>query len=161
MTVGRPDLHGAQRAGRRRFPERTLAFAMHFPIGWDPHFTDSITLADAYHCATVVVDPDPRKARSANGGYGARSVLRECGEVPFGGAGTSPYLRSGASSGPSSLCGGACMVGGPCDHQQPPASGTRAHTPPLARLGAEGLGEPLESIGDGQQPWFLISLLLC
>jgi hypothetical protein len=57
---------------------------MHVPIGWDRHFEDSITVADVYDCATLGVAPERRRARSADGGYGARSVLRECGEVPFG-----------------------------------------------------------------------------
>jgi hypothetical protein len=32
-----------------RESERTLALAMHFPIGWDPYFKDVMTVADLYH----------------------------------------------------------------------------------------------------------------
>ena len=31
---------------------RTLGLAMHFPIGWDPYFKDTMTVADVYHYPT-------------------------------------------------------------------------------------------------------------
>jgi hypothetical protein len=36
------------RRGRARESERTLALAMHFPVGWDPYFKDVMTVADIY-----------------------------------------------------------------------------------------------------------------
>ena len=39
---------GHLRARLARESERTLALAMHFPIGWDPYFKDVMTVADVY-----------------------------------------------------------------------------------------------------------------
>ena len=35
-----------------RESERTLALAMHFPVGWDPYFKHIMTVADVYHYPT-------------------------------------------------------------------------------------------------------------
>jgi hypothetical protein len=32
--------------------DQTLELAMHFPIGWDPYFKDTMTVADVYHYPT-------------------------------------------------------------------------------------------------------------
>jgi len=37
-------------------PERSLARGMHFPVGWDPYFTDSMTLLAVYHYPTQHYD---------------------------------------------------------------------------------------------------------
>lgn len=39
---------GHLRARLARESKRTLALAMHFPIGWDPYFTNVMTIADVY-----------------------------------------------------------------------------------------------------------------
>lgn len=36
--------------------ERSLARAMHFPVGWDPYFKDSMTVLEVYHYATQHYD---------------------------------------------------------------------------------------------------------
>jgi DinB superfamily len=33
--------------------ERTLGLAMHFPVGWDPYFKDTMSVADVYHYPTL------------------------------------------------------------------------------------------------------------
>jgi hypothetical protein len=43
---------GQLRASLRGESERTLALAMHFPTGWDPYFTDVMSIADVYHYPT-------------------------------------------------------------------------------------------------------------
>jgi DinB superfamily len=40
------------RSGLARESEHTLALGMHFPVGWDPYFTDVMTVADVYHYPT-------------------------------------------------------------------------------------------------------------
>ena len=35
-----------------RTPESALRRGMHFPVGWDPYFTDYMTLRDVYHYPT-------------------------------------------------------------------------------------------------------------
>jgi len=37
-------------------PEAALDRRMHFPVGWDPFFTDVMTLADVYHFGTQHFD---------------------------------------------------------------------------------------------------------
>lgn len=39
-----------------RETEEALASTMHFPVGWDPFFRDTMTLADVYHYGTVHFD---------------------------------------------------------------------------------------------------------
>jgi hypothetical protein len=41
--------------------ERSLARAMHFPVGWDPYFKDVMTVADVYHYATQHYDHHRRQ----------------------------------------------------------------------------------------------------
>ena len=48
-------LRGLQ-ASLRAQPERTLNRGMHFPVGWDPYFTDYMTLRDVYHYPTQHYD---------------------------------------------------------------------------------------------------------
>jgi hypothetical protein len=43
---------GHLRASLGAESERTLAVAMHFPIGWDPYFKDVMTVADVYKYPT-------------------------------------------------------------------------------------------------------------
>ena len=40
----------------RAQPERALDRSMHFPVGWDPYFTDYMTLRDVYRYATQHYD---------------------------------------------------------------------------------------------------------
>jgi len=40
----------------RAQPERALDRGMHFPIGWDPYFTDYMTLRDLFHYPTQHYD---------------------------------------------------------------------------------------------------------
>jgi DinB superfamily len=35
-----------------RASEKTLDRGMHFPVGWDPYFTDYMTVKEVYHYAT-------------------------------------------------------------------------------------------------------------
>lgn len=44
-----------------RESERTLALAMHFPVGWDPYFKDVMTVADVYHYPTQHYDHHRRQ----------------------------------------------------------------------------------------------------
>ena len=46
----------AFRASLRAQPERALDRGMHFPVGWDPYFTDYMTLRDIYHYPTQHYD---------------------------------------------------------------------------------------------------------
>lgn len=39
-----------------RETEATLALSMHFPTGWDPYFTDTMSVLDVYHYATQHFD---------------------------------------------------------------------------------------------------------
>ena len=48
MTRRMDSTIGHLRAGLERESARTLAFAMHFPTGWDPSFKDVMTVADVY-----------------------------------------------------------------------------------------------------------------
>ena len=41
--------------------ERTLALAMHFPVGWDPYFKEIMTVADLYHYPTQHYDHHRRQ----------------------------------------------------------------------------------------------------
>ena len=43
---------GHLRGRLARESERTLALAMHFPVGWDPYFKEIMTVADIYHYPT-------------------------------------------------------------------------------------------------------------
>jgi DinB superfamily len=52
---------GHLRAHLARESERTLALAMHFPIGWDPYFKDVMTVADVYGYATKHYDHHRRQ----------------------------------------------------------------------------------------------------
>ena len=47
---------GASRAALAAEPERTLALAMHFPVGWDPFFSETMSLLDVYHYGTQHFD---------------------------------------------------------------------------------------------------------
>jgi hypothetical protein len=49
------------RARLARESERTLALAMHVPIGWDPYFKDVMTVADFYHYPTQHYDHHRRQ----------------------------------------------------------------------------------------------------
>ncbi len=40
---------GHLRGRLARESERTLALAMHFPVGWDPYFKEIMTVAEIYH----------------------------------------------------------------------------------------------------------------
>jgi hypothetical protein len=40
---------------------RALQRAMHFPVGWDPYFTDVMTLRDVYHYGTLHFDHHRRQ----------------------------------------------------------------------------------------------------
>lgn len=52
---------GHLRARLARESERTLALAMHFPIGWDPYFKDVMTIADVYAYPTQHYDHHRRQ----------------------------------------------------------------------------------------------------
>jgi hypothetical protein len=43
-------------ASLRAQPERELQRGMHFPVGWDPYFTDYMRLRDVYHYPTQHYD---------------------------------------------------------------------------------------------------------
>jgi len=43
-------------ASLRAQPQRALDRGMHFPVGWDPYFTDYMTLWDLYHYPTQHYD---------------------------------------------------------------------------------------------------------
>jgi DinB superfamily len=49
------------RGSLARESERTLALAMHFPVGWDPYFQDVMTVADVYHYSTQHYDHHRRQ----------------------------------------------------------------------------------------------------
>jgi hypothetical protein len=49
------------RARLQRESERTLALAMHFPVGWDPYFKDVMTVADVYAYPTRHYDHHRRQ----------------------------------------------------------------------------------------------------
>jgi hypothetical protein len=42
-------------------PEASLDRGMHFPVGWDPYFTDYMTLRDVYHYPTQHYDHHRRQ----------------------------------------------------------------------------------------------------
>ena len=48
--------------------ESALEAGMHFPTGWDPYFTDVMTLADVYHFATQHFDHH-RRQLTLDGGH--------------------------------------------------------------------------------------------
>ena len=52
---------GHLRASLERESGRTLALAMHFPIGWDPYFKDVMTVADVYDYPTQHYDHHRRQ----------------------------------------------------------------------------------------------------
>jgi hypothetical protein len=52
---------GHLRANLARESERTLALAMHFPLGWDPYFKDVMTVADVYDYPTRHYDHHRRQ----------------------------------------------------------------------------------------------------
>ena len=43
---------GGLRSSLARRSQRQLARGMHFPVRWDPYFTDCMTVVDVYHYAT-------------------------------------------------------------------------------------------------------------
>ena len=53
-------LSSLQRSLRAQ-PERTLDRGMHFPVGWDPYFKDSMTLLEIYHYPTQHYDHHRRQ----------------------------------------------------------------------------------------------------
>lgn len=67
------------RGGLARESDRTLALAMHFPVGWDPYFKDVMTVADLYHYPTQHYDHHRRQlttryALEARGAAGGKST---------------------------------------------------------------------------------------
>jgi hypothetical protein len=52
---------GHLRGRLARESERTLALAMHFPVGWDPYFKEIMTVADLYHYPTQHYDHHRRQ----------------------------------------------------------------------------------------------------
>ena len=52
---------GHLRGRLARESERTLALAMHFPVGWDPYFKEVMTVADLYHYPTEHYDHHRRQ----------------------------------------------------------------------------------------------------
>ena len=44
-----------------RESEHALGLAMHFPVGWDPYFKDTMTVADVYHYPTQHYDHHRRQ----------------------------------------------------------------------------------------------------
>jgi DinB superfamily len=52
---------GHLRGRLARESERTLALAMHFPVGWDPYFKEIMTIADIYHYPTQHYDHHRRQ----------------------------------------------------------------------------------------------------
>jgi hypothetical protein len=40
---------------------RSLDLGMHFPVGWDPYFTDYMTVKEVYHYATQHYDHHRRQ----------------------------------------------------------------------------------------------------
>jgi DinB superfamily len=44
-----------------RESQRTLALAMHFPVGWDPYFKEIMTVAEIYHYPTQHYDHHRRQ----------------------------------------------------------------------------------------------------
>jgi hypothetical protein len=44
-----------------RESDHTLELAMHFPVGWDPYFKDTMTVADVYHYPTQHYDHHRRQ----------------------------------------------------------------------------------------------------
>ena len=52
---------GHLRGRLARESERTLALAMHFPVGWDPYFKEVMTVADIYHYPTQHYDHHRRQ----------------------------------------------------------------------------------------------------
>jgi DinB superfamily len=49
------------RGNLARESDRTLALAMHFPVGWDPYFQDVMTVADVYRYPTQHYDHHRRQ----------------------------------------------------------------------------------------------------
>ena len=52
---------GALQASLERATETELRRTMHFPVGWDPYFTDVMTLRDVYHYPTQHYDHHRRQ----------------------------------------------------------------------------------------------------
>jgi DinB superfamily len=52
---------GHLRGRLARESERTLALAMHFPVGWDPYFKEVMTVAEIYHYPTQHYDHHRRQ----------------------------------------------------------------------------------------------------
>jgi len=46
--------------------DAALQRRMFFPVRWDPYFTEQMTLADVYHCATVHFDHHRRQLTLAD-----------------------------------------------------------------------------------------------
>jgi hypothetical protein len=67
-ALGYPRLQRAMDRTTRRLQtslrtesERSLARSMHFPVGWDPYFKDSMTLLEVYHYPTQHYDHHRRQ----------------------------------------------------------------------------------------------------
>lgn len=52
---------GHLRGSLARESERTLALAMHYPVGWDPYFKEIMTVAEIYHYPTQHYDHHRRQ----------------------------------------------------------------------------------------------------
>ena len=52
---------GRLESSLRAESERSLARSMHFPVGWDPYFKDSMTLLEIYHYPTQHYDHHRRQ----------------------------------------------------------------------------------------------------
>jgi hypothetical protein len=52
---------GHLRGRLARESERTLALAMHYPVGWDPYFKEIMTVGDVYHYPTQHYDHHRRQ----------------------------------------------------------------------------------------------------
>lgn len=52
---------GRLQSSLRSESERSLARSMHFPVGWDPYFKDSMTLLEIYHYPTQHYDHHRRQ----------------------------------------------------------------------------------------------------
>ncbi len=52
---------GRLQSSLRSESQRSLARSMHFPVGWDPYFKDSMTLLEVYHYPTQHYDHHRRQ----------------------------------------------------------------------------------------------------
>src|SRR5438105_15638992 len=60
-----------------RESDATLGRHIHFPTHFDPFFTDTMTLADLYHCATLHFEYHASSSRSTRLGRDLGSASRE------------------------------------------------------------------------------------